>query len=149
MAAADKVVIVDPVTGEGANVVGGVLQVSAGGGGGAVDSVTAGDGSITVGGTATDPTVEVSAATQGTIASAAAAAAAAVPKSLYDANTILAATTDDTPAALTVGASTFVGRKAAGGIAAMTPTEAAALLTDLVAKALFDANTILAANADD
>jgi hypothetical protein len=50
-----------------------------------------------------------------------------VAKALYDANTILAATTDDTPAALTVGASTIVGRKASGNIAAMTGTETAAL----------------------
>ncbi len=51
-----------------------------------------------------------------------------VPKSLFNANTILIATTDDTPIPLTVGASTFVGRKAAGDIVAMTPAEAKALL---------------------
>lgn len=149
MAAADKVVIVDPVTGDEARVIAGVLQVSGGGGGGAVNSVAAGDGTITIGGTAADPTVAVSAGTVASIATAQATANAAVPKALYDANTLLVANADDTPLALTVGASTFVGRKAAGNIAAMTPTEAAALLTDLVAKALFDANTILAANADD
>lgn len=51
-----------------------------------------------------------------------------VKKSLYDANTVLAATSDDTPAALTVGASTFVGRKASGNISAMSVAEAATLL---------------------
>lgn len=54
--------------------------------------------------------------------------AALVPKSLFDANTILAATTDDTPAALTVGPSTLVGRKASGGIVAATPAEARVIL---------------------
>lgn len=47
-----------------------------------------------------------------------------VLKSLFDANTMLYATSDNTPVALTVGASTFVGRKASGGITAMTATEA-------------------------
>jgi len=47
-----------------------------------------------------------------------------VAKALYDANTILYATTDNTPAALTVGASTIVGRKATGDIVALTPAEA-------------------------
>ena len=56
-----------------------------------------------------------------------------VPKSLYDANSILYATTDNTPAALTVGASTIVGRKATGDISAMTGAEATALLSNVVA----------------
>jgi hypothetical protein len=72
-----------------------------------------------------------------------------VPKSLFDANTVLAATSDNTPVALTVGASTFVGRKASGGISAMSAVEAAVVLTDLVPKSLFDANTILIATTDD
>jgi len=46
----------------------------------------------------------------------------------YDANTILAATSDNTPIPLTVNASTFVGRKAAGPIAAMSVSEAKTLL---------------------
>lgn len=54
--------------------------------------------------------------------------AALVPKSLYDANSILYATTDDTPVALSVGASTVVGRKASGDIVAMTMTELKALV---------------------
>lgn len=47
-----------------------------------------------------------------------------VPKSAFDANTVLYATTDNTPVALTVGASTFVGRKSTGNISAMSATEA-------------------------
>jgi hypothetical protein len=81
----------------------------------------------------------------------------------YDANSLLVATTDNTPVPLVVGASTFVGRKSSGGITAMTPTEAkaelaiaeadvAGLVSDLAAKvpkSLFDANTILIATTDD
>jgi hypothetical protein len=46
-----------------------------------------------------------------------------VDKALYDANTILKADSDDTPVALTVGASTIVGRAAAGSIAALSPAQ--------------------------
>ncbi len=49
-------------------------------------------------------------------------------KALFDANTILAANSDNTPAALAVAASRFLGRKAAGNIAAMTVAEAITLL---------------------
>jgi hypothetical protein len=52
----------------------------------------------------------------------------AVPKSLYDANTVLYATADNTPVALTVGASTVVGRTAAGNIAALSPAEIAGVM---------------------
>lgn len=55
-------------------------------------------------------------------------AAGAVMESDYNANTILAATADNTPIPLTVGASTFLGRKASGDIAAMSVAEATALL---------------------
>jgi ABC-type cobalt transport system substrate-binding protein len=72
---------------------------------------------------------------------------AAVPKSLYDANTVLKADTDNTPAALTMGASTILARLAAGTIVAATPTEIKTLLaiaesdvtglvTDLAGKAM-------------
>jgi hypothetical protein len=47
-----------------------------------------------------------------------------VAKSLFDANTILYATADNTPLALTIGASTIVGRKATGDIVALTGAEA-------------------------
>lgn len=73
-------------------------------------------------------TAATSASTDFATAAQGATADAAVPKSLFDANTILAATTDDTPAALTVATSTFVGRKASGGITAMTAAEAITLL---------------------
>lgn len=43
----------------------------------------------------------------------------AVPNTLYDANTILAATINDTPAALIVGEQTVVGRATGGNIAAL------------------------------
>lgn len=48
--------------------------------------------------------------------------------SLYDANTILAATTDNTPAALTVGEQTVVGRITGGSIAALTPAQIRTLI---------------------
>jgi hypothetical protein len=51
-----------------------------------------------------------------------------VSNTLYDANTILYATSDNTPLALTVGASTLVGRKASGDIVALTPSEAVTIL---------------------
>jgi len=46
----------------------------------------------------------------------------AVGKALYDAQTILQATSDNTPVALTVGEQTVVGRLTSGNIAALTPT---------------------------
>jgi hypothetical protein len=51
-----------------------------------------------------------------------------VLKSLFDAYSILAADTDNIPAALTVGASTIVGRKATGGIVALSASEARTIL---------------------
>ena len=50
-------------------------------------------------------------------------AAGAVMESDYNANTILAATSDDTPVTLTVGEQTIVGRITAGNIAALTATQ--------------------------
>ena len=61
-------------------------------------------------------------------------AAGAVMEVDFDANTVLAADTDDTPAALTVAASRILGRAAAGGIDALTSAEMKTLLgylTDL------------------
>lgn len=46
-----------------------------------------------------------------------------VPKSLYDANSVLAATADDTPAAVTMGASTMLARLATGDIKAASVAE--------------------------
>jgi hypothetical protein len=46
-----------------------------------------------------------------------------VANALYDAYSVIYADTDNTPVALTVGASTIVGRKASGGIVALTGAE--------------------------
>jgi len=51
-----------------------------------------------------------------------------VAKSLFDANTILAADSDNTPAALTVGEQTIVGRVTSGNIDALTPAEVMGVL---------------------
>lgn len=48
--------------------------------------------------------------------------------SLYDAQTLLAATSDNTPAALTMAASTMLARLAAGNIVAATPAQIRTLL---------------------
>lgn len=53
---------------------------------------------------------------------------AKVSASLFDANTILAATTDNTPAALTIGEQTLVGRITGGNITALTPTQIRTLI---------------------
>ncbi len=52
----------------------------------------------------------------------------AVPKSTFAANSVLYATTAATPVALTVGASTFVGRKATGDISTLSAAEARTVL---------------------
>jgi hypothetical protein len=51
-----------------------------------------------------------------------------VTKALFDAQTILAATSDNTPAALTVGEQTLVGRITSGNIAALTAAQAMGVL---------------------
>ena len=51
-----------------------------------------------------------------------------VEKSLFDAHTVLAATSDDTPAALTVGEQTVVGRITGGNIAALTVAQLQTLM---------------------
>ncbi len=55
-------------------------------------------------------------------------AAGAVMETDYNANTILAATSDDTPAALTIAEQTLVGRITSGNIDALTATEVRTLL---------------------
>ena len=50
-----------------------------------------------------------------------------VPKSLFDANSILAANSDDTPAAVTVGEQTVVGRITSGNITALSVAQLQAL----------------------
>lgn len=54
-----------------------------------------------------------------------------VPKSLYDAYTILVADTDNTPAAVTVNASEVVGRKASGGIVSISMDDLRTLIGNL------------------
>lgn len=51
-----------------------------------------------------------------------------VPESLFDANTILAANADNTPAAVTVAEQRILGRKTGGNIAALTASEVNAIL---------------------
>lgn len=51
-----------------------------------------------------------------------------VPKSLFDANSILAANSDDTPAAVTVGEQTVVGRITSGNITALSVAQLQALI---------------------
>jgi hypothetical protein len=62
------------------------------------------------------------------IADGGAALAAYVTKALYDAYTILMATTNDTPVALTVGEQTVVGRITGGAIAALSVAQTQTLL---------------------
>ena len=93
-------------------------------------------------------------AAQGTLATN------AIPKgTITGADQIVYGTGASTPAALTVGASTFVGRKATGNLSAMSVAEASTLLglgtmaaetaTNYMLKSLYDANTILIATADN
>lgn len=71
-------------------------------------------------GTYPNPTFASDMATQAELD---AVATASVAKTLYDANSILIATADNTPIALPVGASRVIGRKVSGDIVALTPTE--------------------------
>lgn len=62
------------------------------------------------------------------VAADGATADAAVAKALFDANTILAADSDDTPAALVIAEQTLVGRITAGNIVGLTATQIRTLL---------------------
>ena len=66
----------------------------------------------------------------------------------YTAYSILYADTISTPAALTVGASTIVGRKSSGGIVALTPTETKVILGTNAATAIDDNVTATAVDID-
>lgn len=70
-----------------------------------------------------------------------------VSASLFDANTILKADSDNTPVGLVVGASTFVGRLAAGNIVAMSVAEALTLLNVESGADVTDATNVNAAGA--
>lgn len=74
-------------------------------------------------------------------------AAGAVMESDYNAHTILAATTDNTPAALTVGEQTLVGRITSGNIAALTATQVRTLLNVEDGADVTDATNVTAAGA--
>ena len=65
-------------------------------------------------------------------------AASGMSPNLYDANTVLKADSDNTPVALTLGASTVLGRRSTGSIVAVSYAN---LITDLQAVGL-DANTL-------
>jgi hypothetical protein len=68
---------------------------------------------------------------------------AKVDKATFDANTILKADADDTPAALTVGEQTLVGRITSGVITALTPAQVRTLI-DVYTKGETDAKISLA-----
>ena len=73
--------------------------------------------------------------------------ATGVAASLFDAQTILQATTDDTPAALTVGEQTLVGRITAGNITALTPAQVRTLINVEDGADVTDATNVAAAGA--
>ena len=70
-----------------------------------------------------------------------------ISEALFNANTILKADSDNTPVALAIGASTFVGRKAAGNISAMSVAEALTLLSVESGADVTDATNVNAAGA--
>lgn len=78
---------------------------------------------------------------------ASAGGAGSVPETLFDANTILKADTDDTPAALVVPEQSLVGRITAGSIDALTVSEAQTLLNVEDGADVTDATNVDAAGA--
>jgi hypothetical protein len=70
-----------------------------------------------------------------------------VLKSLFGAQSVLAATTDDTPAAVTVAEQTIVGRKTGGNVAALTATEVRAILNVEDGADVTDADNVASAGA--
>lgn len=70
-----------------------------------------------------------------------------VLKSLFDANSILAATTDNTPAAVTVAEQTIVGRITSGNITALSATQVRTLLNVEDGADVTDATNVAAAGA--
>ena len=74
-------------------------------------------------------------------------AAGAVMESDYNAQTVLAATSDNTPAALTIAASTLLGRLATGNIAALTVSQVQSLLHVENESDKTDADNVSAAGA--
>lgn len=77
-----------------------------------------------------------------------------IDRSLFDANTILAANVDNTPVAVTVGEATLVGRLTGGVIAALSVLQVQTLLgvrpgTDVATQAAFDAHLTDTSDAHD
>lgn len=64
-----------------------------------------------------------------------------IAQTLFDANTILKADTDNTPVALAVAASRIIGRKSSGGIAALTVAEIKTLLGVATASGIASLNS--------
>lgn len=75
-----------------------------------------------------DASAEVQRSTLGLGTMATATATDYVAKALFDAHTVIAATADDTPAAVTVAEDTIVGRKTGGNITALTAAEVLTIL---------------------
>jgi len=73
--------------------------------------------------------------------------AGAVMESDYNANTVLAATSDNTPVTLTVGEQTLVGRITSGNIVALTPTQIRTLINVENGADVTDATNVAAAGA--
>ena len=70
-----------------------------------------------------------------------------VLKSLFDAQSVLAAITDNTPVAVTVAEQTFVGRKTGGNVTALTATEARTILNVEDGADVTDATNVASAGA--
>lgn len=70
-----------------------------------------------------------------------------VLKSLFDAQSILAATVDNTPAALALAEQTIVGRKTGGNVAALSAAEVLALINVEAGADVTDATNVAAAGA--
>ena len=68
---------------------------------------------------------------------------------LFDANTILKADSDDTPEALTIAASRIVGRKSTGDIEALTAAEVVAILSGTIKGTDVEVSELSAATYDD
>ncbi|HEY9817646.1 MAG TPA: hypothetical protein V6D20_17845 [Candidatus Obscuribacterales bacterium] len=83
---------------------------------------------LTVDGTTSGLDADLLDGQEGSFYATAASVAGVVNEADYNASTILAADADDTPLPLTIAASTIVGRKAAGGISAMSAAEVRTIL---------------------